>query len=225
MHQTEIRRPRTGLCRGSDPTDSGSEESQQLPPALCLRHLTLVGGEEEATAEGEVAGPSEVPATTYPSLWHPSASLPKHSSLALKLADSTSSLSALKRDRTASCSTDWTFLRPKLWSQFISTERRCHKRTRCIRLHLYGCPQYSRTLSLYWTGYRDNNKAFRVGLRAQAGRERVPLRSQRSTWPGMPVPGLKTNSKFIFGNVNKPFSVFLEALKQMKSDVAPLAAV
>lgn len=38
---------------GSDSTDSGSEESQQLPLALCLRHLTLAGGEEEdAVVEG-----------------------------------------------------------------------------------------------------------------------------------------------------------------------------
>ena len=55
MHQTEIRRPWTGLCRGSDSTDSGSAESQRLPLALCLRHLALAGGEEEeAVVEGGV---------------------------------------------------------------------------------------------------------------------------------------------------------------------------
>lgn len=96
MHQTEIQRPWTSLCRGSDSTDSGSEESQQLPLALCLRHLALAGREEEEdVVEGGAGLSSEVSTATPPPLRSSSVSLPKHSSLALKLADSASFLSAL----------------------------------------------------------------------------------------------------------------------------------
>lgn len=64
--------------------------------ALCLRHLTLMGGEEEG-AEVEVGcgGLSEVSAAAPPPLRSPVLSLPKHSSLALKQADSASFLSVL----------------------------------------------------------------------------------------------------------------------------------
>lgn len=78
---------------GSQSPGSGSEESQQLPLALCLRHLTLVGGEEEEAVVGVVGG---FLCHSTPS---PSTSLPKHSSLALKLADSASFLSVLLKKR------------------------------------------------------------------------------------------------------------------------------
>lgn len=103
MHQTEIRRSWTSLCKGggSDSTDSGSEESQLLPLVLCLRHLTRVGGEEEeVVVEGGWAGCQRCPLPLLlPSDRSPSMSLPKHSSLALKLADSASSLSELKHGK------------------------------------------------------------------------------------------------------------------------------
>lgn len=78
--------------------------SQWLLLALCLRHLTLVGGEEEeVTADIGGMGLSEVSAATPPPLQSPDLSLPKHSSLALRLADSASFLSVLKPDRTDLC--------------------------------------------------------------------------------------------------------------------------
>lgn len=49
MHQTEIRMPWGSLCRRSESTDSRSNQGAagSSTVALCLRHLTLVGGEEE----------------------------------------------------------------------------------------------------------------------------------------------------------------------------------
>lgn len=79
--------------------------SQQLPLALCLRHLTPAGGEEEGAGGGGgggvggwVVGFWGCQRCPLP-LRFPSMSLPKHSSLALRLADSASFLWVLKRDR------------------------------------------------------------------------------------------------------------------------------
>lgn len=81
--------------------------SQWLPLALCLRHLTLAGGEEKegAVVEGAMVGVSEVSTTTPPPLQSPASSLPRHFSLALRLADSASCLWVLKWDRTGLCET------------------------------------------------------------------------------------------------------------------------
>lgn len=107
MRQTEIRRPWTGLCRCSDSTDSGSEEG-----AASRSHSLSVSGILH-WREGRRrkwwwrvgCGSSEVSTATPPPLRSPSMSLPKHSSLALKLADSASFLSVLKQDRTTLCLT------------------------------------------------------------------------------------------------------------------------
>ena len=114
MHQTEIRRPWTSLCRCSDSTDSGSEEG-----AASSSHSLSVSGIlhwQEGEGEGKRRsggggwgwGLSEVSTATPPPLRSPSMSLPEPSSLALKLADSASFLSVLKRDRTASSLTHQT---------------------------------------------------------------------------------------------------------------------
>lgn len=97
MRQTEIRRPRTSLCRCSDSTDSGSEEG-----AASSSHSLSVSGilhwrEGKRRKRWWRMGwwLSEVSTTTPPPLRSLSVSLPKHFSLALKLADSASFLSVL----------------------------------------------------------------------------------------------------------------------------------
>lgn len=101
MHQTEIRRSWTSLCRGVlIPLILGQKK------ASCSHLFSVSGilhwweGKRRKWWWRGVGGLSEVSSATPPPLWSPSMSLPKHSSLALKLADSASSLSVLKREKT-----------------------------------------------------------------------------------------------------------------------------
>lgn len=97
--------------------------SQWLLLALCLRHLTLVGGEEEeVTADIGGMGLSEVSAAPPPPLQLPDLSLPKHSSLALTLADSASFLSVLLlHTNRRSRSTGWSAPLQQRWQSYQRT--------------------------------------------------------------------------------------------------------
>lgn len=82
-------------------------------PTRSLSQASYTGGRGRGGCGGGGWGwgLSEVSSATPPPLWSPSMSLPNHSSLALKLADSASFLSVLKQDRMALNSTFLTAFR------------------------------------------------------------------------------------------------------------------